>query len=578
MSVRKICAALGATAVVTSGFALTAMAPASADPASTPSATDYVGVGSDTTQFVVSDLINGATVNGTHVAGYNDGVAAGQPKMASFDACTVPAGKLYPCTPGSTTDPSQFITLRAGASPIPRPNGSGAGKTLLYGAKDDPNVTFARSSGGLSAAEVSAGLVAYPFAVDTLVMVTSPDSNAPATLTPQQILGIYNGSITNWKDVGGKDGEINALKPQSGSGTLSFFVSQLQNIAGDSTFQPKGHDHELFDSSTGEPCAQASATCADTLVQEHDPTMVTHDPNAIAPFSLGRANLAGPSSVKVVKGWNARRALYNVLRSKDAGNTTPDNPAWFSGTAAMNAIFGKDGFFCSPAARPIIEADGFKQLMSFNDGGSCGLPVTSTSAPDLSVYDAQGLAPAVSATVSGTRFGAPHKITVTVAGAGGTPTGEVSVNLGTWTATATLSGSSATVTAPASLAVGTYDAAVTYGGDSTFRDGATDVPLKVTKAKSVVSETFAAKVAKTAKSLKGAVKVAITPASSVKAAGPVRVLLGKKVLASGTAKKGSAALRIPVKSLKSGKNNLTVSYAGNSNIAGATKKFSVVKK
>ncbi|MGZ4637408.1 hypothetical protein [Oryzihumus sp.] len=82
MSVRSFCAALGATAVVTSGLALSTLAPASADPASTPSATDYVGVGSDTTQFVVTDLVNGRTVNGQHVNGYNETVAAGAPHLA----------------------------------------------------------------------------------------------------------------------------------------------------------------------------------------------------------------------------------------------------------------------------------------------------------------------------------------------------------------------------------------------------------------------------------------------------------------------------------------------------------------
>ncbi|MGZ4446294.1 MAG: substrate-binding domain-containing protein [Nocardioides sp.] len=578
MSVRSFCAALGATAVVTSGLALSTLAPASADPASTPSATDYVGVGSDTTQFVVTDLINGRTVNGQHVNGYNETVAAGAPHLASWDACTVPAGKMYPCTPGSSTDSTQFITLRTGATAIPRPNGSGAGKALLYGAKDNPSVTFARSSGGLNDAEVSAGLKAYPFAVDTLVAVTAPVTNAPASLTPQQLLGIYNGTYTNWSQVGGKDGVINALKPQSGSGTLSFFVAQLQKIAGDSTFQPKGHDHELADTATGAPCATASATCVDTLVQEHDPTLVTHDPNAIAPFSLGRANLAGPDSVSVLKGWNARRALYNVLRSKDAGNATPDNPAWFAGTDAMNAVFGKDGFLCSAAARPIIEANGFKQLLSFNDGGACGLPVGTTSAPDLSVYDSDGVNPVVSATVSGTTYGAVHQVAVTVTGAGGTPTGAVSVNLGSWTGSGTLSGGTATITAPATLPAGSYDAAVTYQGDSNFRDASTDVALVVAKARTVSSETFAATVKRSAKTLAGTVKVVLAPASSVAASGPVRVLKGSKVLALGTVRNGVAHLSLKVASLSLGKNALTVKYAGTGNLAGSAKKFTVTKK
>ena len=147
MSVRKICAALGVTAVVTSGLALAAMAPASADPASTPAANAYVGVGSDTTQFVMTDLINGATVNGTPVAGYNAGVTGGNPLMASFDACTVPVGAMYPCTPAPATRTSSRC------APVPprstRPNDSGDGRSALYGATTT-RTTFARSSGALS--------------------------------------------------------------------------------------------------------------------------------------------------------------------------------------------------------------------------------------------------------------------------------------------------------------------------------------------------------------------------------------------------------------------------------------------
>ncbi|GAA4711000.1 substrate-binding domain-containing protein [Nocardioides conyzicola] len=577
MSVRKICAALGVTAVVTSGLALAATAPASADPASTPAADAYVGVGSDTTQFVMTDLINGATVNGTPVAGYNAGVTSGNPLMASFDACTVPVGAMFPCTPG-TADSSTFITLRAGTAPVQRPNGSGDGKKRLYGSSDNPDVTFARSSGGLNDAEVTAQLKAYPFAVDTLVMVTGPHSNAPATLTPQQVLGIYNGTITNWSAVGGTAGEINALKPQSGSGTLSFFQTQLNTINGGTAVSMQGKDIELADTTTHQPCATESSTCVKTKVQEHDPTLITNDPNAIAPFSLGRANLAGVDSVKVVKGWSARRALFNVLRSKDAGNSgKTDNSAWFAGTPAMDAIFGKSGFLCSEAARPLIENAGFKQLLSFNDGGSCGAQVSTTAAPDLSVYDADGVNPIVSATASGTKYGAAHSIAVTVSGAGGTPTGDVKVNLGSWTGTGTLSAGKATITAPATLAAGKYDAAVTYLGDDNFTDASTDVPLTVAKAKSAVTEGFAAKIAKKAKKVAGTVKVTIS-GSKIKGTGPVTVSLGKKILARGTAKAGSVKLSLSAKQLKKGKNKLVVKYAGNSNVAASSKSFTITKK
>lgn len=574
MSVRKLCVALGTTAVVVSGLASAAMAPANADPAATPGLTDYVGVGSDTTQFVVTDLINGATVNGTAVPGYNSTTGATDPKMASFDACTVPAGKLYPCTASTSTTP-QMITLRTGSTPIVRPNGSGAGKALIYGATDNPDVTFARSSSGLNATEVGAGLKAYPFAVDTLVTVTAPVTNAPATLTPQQILGIYNGSITNWSDVGGKSGAINVLQPQSSSGTLSFFKTQLTNINGGTAPTDIAKDHELADTTTGAPCATASTTCVDTLVQEHDPTLLTNDPNAIAPFSLGRANLAGPSAVTVVKGFSARRALYNVLRSQSASGTT-DNPAWFGGTPAMNAIFGTTGFICSAAARPLIEAEGFKQLVSSADGGSCGSTITSTSAPDLSVYDADGVASNVSGTVTGATYGAVHKLTVHVTGAGATPTGSVKVNLGTVNLTGALTNGTAVINVPATLPAGTYDAATTYLGDSNFTTSSADIALVVKKATTKVTAKFPTTAKPSAKKIKG--KVTVASAGSVVPTGKVSVLAGKKVVGSGTLKKGVATISITTSKLAKGKNTLTVSYPGTSNFGLSKATIKVTKQ
>lgn len=573
MFVRKICAALGATAVVTAGLALTAVAPASADPASTPGATDLVGVGSDTTQFVVTDLINGKTVNGKAVAGYN---ATHSPKAASFDACTVPAGKMYPCSPGGD------ITLRTGTTAIPRPNGSGAGKGLIYGSADNPAISFARSSSGLNTAEVNAGLVAYPFAVDTLVTVTAPTTNAPATLTPQQILGIYTGKYTNWSQLGGKSGAINALKPQSGSGTLSFFTNQLQTINGGTAVTVGGKDSELANPTTGAPCSTASSTCVQTLVEEHDPTLITHDPNAIAPFSLGRANLAGASAVKVVKGWSARRALYNVVRGHDSGNAgAPDNANWFAGTSAITGIFGTSGFICSAAARPIIEADGFKQLRSFADGGSCGLPVTSTSAPDLSVYDGDATPAIVRASVGNRVYAAGHPISISVTGAGGTPTGTVSVNLGSWRGRATLSSGRATIIAPATLPVRNYAATVSYSGDATFGTASTTIGVGLTKARSVASETFPAKTARKARRFSGKVRIALSPARPIKPTGVVRIYRGSRLIARASLHQGVATFKLnlaKLKKLKKGRNTLTLKYAGNANIAGVHKKFKVTRR
>ena len=296
---------------------------AAAEPVFVPKAGDVVGVGSDTTQFALNYLADGHD----GVAGYNTAGTSG--RLVTFDAL----GEGLPAQ----------ITLREGTAPITRPNGSGAGKALLYGAGNNVAVDYARSSSALSQAEVSANLQQLPFAVDGLrLAVRAAGSNAPATITPAQLVDIFDGTVTNWNQIGGAAGAIVPLVPQSGSGTRSFFLSQLKAANG-------GVD----------------VTLAPSVVetQEHSDADVKGNLNAIAPFSTGRAKTA--PTVKLLGGadkggFEANRALYNVVRQGDLASS------W------ARAIFGPAGFVCSEEARPLIEAAGFGQLATPANGGVCG--------------------------------------------------------------------------------------------------------------------------------------------------------------------------------------------------------------
>ncbi len=165
---------------------------------------DLIGVGSDTSQHALKLLADG----------WNDATPAPSFRVATFAAL------------GGGT-----IPLPSGA--IARPNGSGAGKSLLYGAGNNTDIDFARSSSAQNGTETSNGLQSFPFALDTLVMAVSNSvpSNAPTSLTPAQIVDIYKGNITNWNQIpGGTAGVIAPKIPQAGSGTRSFFVAQLKTI------------------------------------------------------------------------------------------------------------------------------------------------------------------------------------------------------------------------------------------------------------------------------------------------------------------------------------------------------------
>lgn len=314
---------LAAAALLSGALVAALAAPASADPL--PQPRDIVGVGSDTSEFMVNYLADGATVSGALNLGFN---ASGGPRLVSFNA-TNPFG----------TDTS--VVLRAGSAPITRPNGSGAGKGTLYGSGNNVNVNFARSSSGPSAAENSAGLWHVPFALDTVKVATASSSAAPASLTVAQLVQIYSGAVTNWNQVGGSNAAIVPMLPQSGSGTRNFFLSVLKAANGN-----------------------VDVTLASTVVsvQEHDPAPIAANSAAIAPFSVARFNTATSPGIKLEGGFSSDRAIYNVVRAADL------TKSWFTG------IFGSDGYICSGSGLALIQAAGFKQLAQPLDGGVCGVP------------------------------------------------------------------------------------------------------------------------------------------------------------------------------------------------------------
>lgn len=339
-------AAFAAVSLSVASVAIAA-SPASAavhqfDPTFTPNAAssttpDFVGVGSDTSEGAMHYLAEGA--NG--VPGFNAGKTEG--RIASFAA---------------KDEANPNITLRSGSTPIGRPNGSTPGKATLFTPNNNPDVSYARSSSALSTTEVANNLFAYPFAVDGLKLAVSRDvaSHAPATITPAQMVSIYKGDIRNWSGVGGTDGVIKPLIPQAGSGTRSFFEAQLR-------------------AANGGTAVTLGSNVAET--QEHSDAAIKNDADAVAPFSTGRAKGA---AVKLVDGFVAQRALYNVLRQADT--TKP----------AFRAIFGPNGFICSSDAEALIAAAGFEQLAPESKRGVCGVATQGATTNFKTTEQAAGVA------------------------------------------------------------------------------------------------------------------------------------------------------------------------------------------
>ena len=633
MSVRKYSATLGATALVVSGIALATVAPASADPTNpvfTPSATDIVGVGSDTIEGVVNDLAQGKGAD----AGWN-AANAGQ-RIASFDATPQPSTiTLRSAGWNGTTDPLS----------INRPNGSGQGKATLFGAGNNNNVNFARSSSTLSTSNgEAAALTQFPFAVDGLKMAVSGNvaSDAPASLSISDIVNIYKGTYKHWNEIpgnaGGSTAYIHPYVPQTGSGTRSFFLSELKAGNG-------GVDVTLA-------VADGSGYPGVSETQEHSPTDIQDNPDAIAPFSTARAQtLATPSAIHLEAGYQAKRAVYIVVRNADAG------AAW------ATSLFGTSGFFCSANAKPIIEGDGFEQLATPGNGGVCGVGTTTpvsnftsntvattttlaaTSSAgrqarlvatiaaggaaadgDVDFYEGAtkvgtglvtggqsivtltGVAPGshtytakfvsanpaafsdssspdstvtvretstTTATVAPGTFGHGGTASVTVTSPAGTPTGDVTVSVGGWQSTAALANGTATFSIPGTVAAGSHSFSASYAGDAGNAPSTDTKVYTVGRSAVGVSETFAAKV-KHGKRGIGTVVVALAPGSSVKPTGTIVVKKGAKVVGSGTLVNGVASMKLA--RLPQGKNKLLATYSGSANTLGGTLTFLIVQK
>lgn len=528
MFVRKSLSSVVAIAIAGTALALAA-SPANAvvdadDPTFPVVAGDLIGVGSDTTMHAMHALADGQTINGTFVPGWNGQTPAPSFRVASFSAL------------GGGT-----IPLPSGA--VNRPNGSGAGKALLYGAGNNTDVDFARSSSANSVAETQAGLKAFPFGLDTLTMVVSNSvpSNAPTSLTTTQIVGIYKGDITNWSQIDPtKSGVIAPKTPQPGSGTRSFWDGQLKALNG------------------GVAVVYGAAVVE---VQEHDDAQIKNNPNAIAPFSVGRAGLLG-TTLRLEDGYKADRAVYNVVRGADVGS------------AQVQAVFSSDGFICSTAARPLIEAAGFKQLATPAHNGVCGAP---TSDPTSNFTLNQQVTTTTSLVGSSSAVGAAHLV-ATVAGST-SPDGTVAFFEGATELTngvPLVSGQATYDVVGATPGAHTYSAVFTPTVGSAFEPSESS-PVNVTvkdKTTSSIKETFPSSVDKGDKA-KGVVTVTLAGLSA-KATGSVTIKDGSKTLVTKTLSGGKATIKLP--KLGKGKHTLKISWAGDSNATGSSKTFTIKQK
>lgn len=414
-------------AVVASSAGVIGLLPAPAYADYAPTSGDVVGVGSDTLQQLGDFIADGDFLAD---AGYNAGK---KNKFISIDATADLNARLAygadgatnVCAPG--TGPTQgtgnqnskhtevvsgtsipqpctlnpTVILRAGQSPIQRPNGSGAGFNLLKadtnasGASINNLVDFSRAS---SSRTSGANFDSVTVGTDPLAMLTSSTSNVKTTLSIAELKSIYQCLTTDWSSIpGNAAGTIVPLLPQLGSGTRSSFLSNIglsDTTIGSCVKNVEENDPEAIDASSSsvnaiEPMSQSRLFLYQGKLADGSPNGVGgyfKDPSCVGLSTVAPQCTTGATLTPNVKLWttadsatapdggatyNPTRNLYIYFRHADQSSSKKFQPGdtrnWVQ--TMLNNPGGATPYFCSSAGQTLIAAAGITPACTFNLAG-----------------------------------------------------------------------------------------------------------------------------------------------------------------------------------------------------------------
>lgn len=111
-----------------------------------------------------------------------------------------------------------FMANNEGVTFTYNPTGSGSGITAVSEGRCDIGL----SSRALKDEEKANGLVETVLAYDGIAIIVNND-NPVTNISLEDLTKVYTGEITNWKDLGGNDGEIVLIGREAGSGTRDGF-------------------------------------------------------------------------------------------------------------------------------------------------------------------------------------------------------------------------------------------------------------------------------------------------------------------------------------------------------------------
>ncbi len=132
---------------------------------------------------------------------------------------------------------AKFMEVNQGVTVDVQGGGSGVGlQNVLDGISDIGN-----SSSSLKDSDKEKGLVSVDIAMDGVVVILNP-KNPVSDLSKEQIVKIFKGEITNWKEVGGADHAITVVNREASSGTREA-MGKLFGLSGKNA---EGKTEEYF--------------------------------------------------------------------------------------------------------------------------------------------------------------------------------------------------------------------------------------------------------------------------------------------------------------------------------------------
>ena len=165
---------------------------------------------------------------GLIVLGIGCSLAAPEQKATSSQAQSISVKGSDSVLPLAQAEAEEFLKENSGKSVSVTGGGSGVGIAALI----DKQVDIATASRKMTTDEIKKantnGInpVEHVIAYDGITVIVNP-KNPVSKLTFDQLRGIYDGSISNWKQVGGEDKSIAIISRDSSSGTYADFKKDV---------------------------------------------------------------------------------------------------------------------------------------------------------------------------------------------------------------------------------------------------------------------------------------------------------------------------------------------------------------